>query len=285
MKALNPFRTLLIVCFLSFGHGASAATVSWGALATGGIGSCDGSGNCDVNSAADADGGSNSASASTLLNDARGTSSASSTLSGASLTPTLSVFADSFSGTGIPSNLVQSSASGIQAYTNLDVARTITLDLSLTTGLVEGINPLGNAVVANVAVFKPGAPELTFTGDTLEEIALDPILNSAIGAPSLLKTPLFSVTEAKFEFDVAAGESFLIWALLVAQAEDGGIADASSTLRMNLFEGAVELGTEQLAIASRSVSAIPLPAGLWLFLSGIGIVAGFARRQKTPSAS
>ena len=285
MNVSIPFRILLLVGFLGLSHAAGAATVSWGALATSGIASCDSAGNCDVNSAADADGGSNSASASTQLGDARGNSSASATLSGVSLTPTLSVFADSFSGTGVPSNLVQSSASGIQAYTNLDIARRITLDLSLTTGLVEGLNPLGNAVVANVAVFKPGAPELTFSGDTLEEIVLDPILATAIGAPSLLKTPLFSFTETTFEFDVAAGESFLIWALLVAQAEDGGIADASSTLRMNLFAGSLELGPNELDIASQQVGVIPLPAGIWLFLSAIGLLAGLSWRRKSLTAS
>ena len=195
------------------------------------------------------------------------------------MTPTLSVFADSLSDPTSDPDLVQSSASGIQAYTSTE-NRTITLDILLTTGEVSGPLLSTNAVVANVVVFKPGAPELTFDGDTLEEIALDPILASAHRSAGLFATPFSSIPSASLEFDVVAGESFLIWALLLAQSEDGGVADASSTLSMQLFDTGSELDENDLIIASKNVGVVPLPAGVWLFLSGIGLIVGLGSRRK-----
>lgn len=290
MNISNLFRWLVFALILGSANTAWAATVSWGALTTNAVADCDEAGNCDIDSVADADGGSMNASASSSISDPRGNSNASATLSGTSLTPTLSVFAESLTDPAQDPSLVQATASGIQAYTNLDIARTITLDLALTTAPIVGSFP-GTAVIGNVVVFKPGAPELTFEGDDILDIPLDPLLDSAIGAPSVFASSLFSSTSASFTFDVAAGESFLIWALLVAQAENGGLADASNTLVTKLFEGdpinglGAELGSDELLIASQDVGVIPLPAGAWLFLTGVTLIAGLSRRRKGLPAS
>ena len=282
MQASIIIRLLLVTVFLGFTQAASAATVSWGALATSTITSCDDLGNCDINSLEQANGGSSSASASTLIDtDPRGTSSAEATLSGSAMTPTLRALADASAGP----NQVLSTASGIQAYTNLDVDRTITLNLSLSvlpftpTTLV---NPFANAATAQVAVFL--ADSITITGDDFSDILLDPILQTPIASDLLLASPFLSLLNTSFEFDVAAGQDFLIWAGLQTIAEDGGTIDARNTLTVSLFEGNLELGPDQLAIASEQVGVIPLPAGVWLFLTGVGLVAGLSRRRKLPTA-
>lgn len=284
MNASNLLRVLFVAVFLSVTHSAGAATISWGALATSSIIGCDET-DCTVIDNTDAEGGSTSASALTLIDESRGISFAEATLSGGTLTPDaltpqLRVLADANSG----ANLITSSASGIQAYTNLDIARTITLDLLLTTGN-GGVSGSPASVLATVSVFKSFvAPELTFTGDTFEDLIIDPVLLTGMSAPPLFALPGFTSPPTSFEFDVSVGEHFLILASLVAQAGDGGIADASSTLNIGLYEGNQALGPKELNIASQSMSVIPLPAGVWLFLTGVGLVAGLSRRRNTAAS-
>ncbi len=285
MKSISSIQILLALLILAISSGAGAATISWGALATSVVGDCDGLGNCTFNTAEDADGGSSTASASSQITDPRGNSTANATLSGIALTPNLSVFADSLGDPTQDPDLVQSSASGIQAYTNLDIARTITLDLQLTTG-PQGVVGNPASVLATVSVFKSlVAPELTFSGDTFEDLLIDPVLLSGMSAPPLIALPGLTSPPTIFEFDVAANEHFLILASLVAQAGNGGVADASSTLTIDLREGNQALGPDELRIASQSTGVIPLPAGVWLFLTGVGLVGGLSWRHKGRATS
>jgi hypothetical protein len=199
------------------------------------------------------------------------------------MTPTLRALADASAGP----NQVLSTASGIQAYTNLDVDRTITLNLSLSVLLPftpETLaNPFANAATAQVAVFLTDS--ITITGDDFSDIVLDPILETPIASDFLLASPFVSLLTTSFEFPVEAGQDFLIWAGLQTIAEDGGTIDARNTLTVDLFEGNLALGPDQLAIASEQIGVIPLPAGVWLFLTGVGLVAGLSRRRKLASAS
>jgi hypothetical protein len=57
--------------------------------------------------------------------------------------------------------------------------------------------------------------------------------------------------------------------------ERGGIADAFNTFTMQFSDN-----SGLTAVGIPDVSAIPLPAGAWLFLTGIGVVAGLSRRRK-----
>jgi hypothetical protein len=56
----------------------------------------------------------------------------------------------------------------------------------------------------------------------------------------------------------------------------GGVAESA------VFNGSARTYTEYDAIA---LTAVPVPAALWLMLSGVGCLAGFARRRPAPQAA
>lgn len=278
MNASNPFRILLIVGFLSFSHGASAATVSFGTLATsGGIVNCPPT--CDViENSAGGSGIAGAASELRLPDPVTGTvvSSAISDLdSGAAFTPTLGVKADNTAGLAFSAVSV---AGGIQGYQNTNAVDDLLINLAISL-TVNG--PTGLATVGGqVAVFKTDGIEITGDGSDFGLVEINP------GDRNLIDSVVFDAAGVdNFEFLIGPGENFLIWAGLQATAFAGGFVDASNTLSIALSVDGNPNDTSSLRIASQNVGVIPLPAGVWLFLSGIGIIAGFARRQKTPSAS
>ena len=73
-------------------------------------------------------------------------------------------------------------------------------------------------------------------------------------------------------FDIAAGQTFTLYAELEALTF-GGYADAFSTMSMNFDD------TTNLA-ALGEMSAVPVPAAVWLFGSGLLGLVGVARRKK-----
>ncbi|RDH84734.1 MAG: hypothetical protein DIZ80_04510 [endosymbiont of Galathealinum brachiosum] len=74
-------------------------------------------------------------------------------------------------------------------------------------------------------------------------------------------------------FTVGAGEFFTVYGSLEASTF-GGSADAFGTFTMKF-----EDNTDLLAVGQ--VSAVPLPAAAWLFISGLIGIATFARRKAT----
>jgi hypothetical protein len=74
---------------------------------------------------------------------------------------------------------------------------------------------------------------------------------------------------------VSNGDEFYIWAYMRAISQSGSnatSADAFNTGIMN-FRGTPDL--------IPSASAVPLPAGIWLFCSGLIGLIGVARRKKS----
>ena len=296
---MNPstlYRFLIVAVFLGFTHSASGATISWAALAASATVECPG-GLCLITSEEAAEGGINMASATTLVDNAQGEAFAQAALTGSAFTPTLGVRADT---RGIADTLALASASGLQAYTNTGTdTTTITLALTLTTGMVSGAGadassilfPLDatNVVYSLLDVYRTDA--LEFIGDDINTLTLisEP---AEVSAPILYKTVDQENLSTSIEItDVAPGESFLIWAGLFAKAQGvDGFADASSTLTMELFEGLnpqdlSPIDLSQFSVASQNVGVVPLPAGVWLFLTGIGLIAGLSRRRKSQTAS
>ena len=72
-------------------------------------------------------------------------------------------------------------------------------------------------------------------------------------------------------FDVAAGESFGIFASLSAGSFQG-TADAFNTLTLG-FED------DEFIQAVTQPSVVPLPAGAWLFISGLLGIIGFSNKS------
>jgi hypothetical protein len=167
--------------------------------------------------------------------------------------------------------------------------------LDLTANVVPGPSGITDSV-ANVAVFALSELDTLYTGlgtqlegnkrDLFGYDQADPIDNAGDDARARLSIsgvngypPAVSDT---ISFFVGAGENFLIWAGLQSKARDGGLADASSTFLIVIQEtNGASVDRSMLGVTSLdSVGVVPLPAGVWLFLSGIGIIAGLSRRGK-----
>jgi len=291
MKASTLFKALPVVVLLAFTHSANAVSVSWGALAFSSITDCLDAFCLSLGTSSDQVADDDmTASVQTDLNEAGSRSFADATLSGSSFTPTLSVLADSTTTNAFP-NLVLASASGVQGYTNTSSGTiNVIVDLNLSADHVTGFGapgPLSLGTVSAFAVVFLNTASLEVTEDTLGNIFLgggfennagSAILNAPAGGPPPAEIP---DQMDSFSFDVAAGENFLIWAGLQALASSGGIGDARNTLTVDLRD----INLDNFSIASGDVAVIPLPAGVWLFLTGIGIVAGLSRRRKSLAAS
>lgn len=278
MNQSSLLRLFLIAVFIGFNNPAVAATVTFGTLATsGGIVNCPPS--CDVveNSA----GGSGVSSADSefrLPDPLTGTvvSSANSNLDPlGAFTPSLGVLVDNRGGLAFASTAI---AGGIQSFQNTSAVDDLLIDLgiALTVDGPTGLASLGGQVV----VYRTDGIEITGDGSDFGLVEID------FGDPNLIDSVVFDAAGAdNFQFLIGPGENFLIWAGLQATAFAGGYLDASNTLSITLSVNGNLNDTSSLSIASQNVGVIPLPAGAWLFLTGIGLVAGLSRRRKLLPAS
>lgn len=282
--------SLVIGATFGYGQTASAAIlsvegpVSWLAVTQVATGFC-----TPACSGIESAGDSGISSASSQLTSGGNTASAGAILSSTDYTPELSALADS------DRAAVEAFANGVQSYTNLGPSRTILLDLSLSANVIPGTGGTTNAV-ANVAVFSLASLDTWYRGlgtqlegdksSLFGYDSLDP--NDAAGDDARTRLSVSGVNGYAtpvidtISFFVEQGQSFLVWAGLEVDARNGGLADASSTLNLNLLESdGTPVDISSLDVASLgSVGVVPLPAGVWLFLSGIGLVAGLSRRRQ-----
>lgn len=200
-------------------------------------------------------------------------------------TPSLGVYVNNQSGLVFTS---LASASGIQAYSNTtDESLSISLDILLS---IADQSP-GATLDANVVVYRTDEIDIVGDPDDFSSVEfdignLDQIVSYELPArdPTVFPPPPYpGLIEENFDFVIGPQEDFLIWASLSALATEGGLIDARNTLGFGLTVNNPGLDTSSLAIASQTPSAIPLPAGVWLFLTGIGLVGGLARWR--PGAS
>ncbi len=94
-----------------------------------------------------------------------------------------------------------------------------------------------------------------------------------VGTDSLFITSGSDVnTSGSMTFDLNPGDDFYIVTSMGARSVDG-FADGWGTFTMTF--------DDDTGLTAATVSAVPVPAAVWLFASGLIGLAGIARRQKT----
>ena len=272
MKRLTPCSLLLTL--MLFSAPASAAVVGWGAATTNStVSNCPSNGLCSTENNGDFafndDGGRHQSSAASN-ETTYGTSRAASALSGTTFTPNLQAYAKADDEGG-----AFALAMGVQGYTYAGQAKTITLDLNLSAVINDGSEGRAEALARVAVIFTNDLFFSPFFG-TLSEAAP----SGSIRETSQTVLRITSSTNGNFHqisFDVLPGDEFLVWAGLEAKAWRGAEADAFSTLTMNFDD---PTGLSAAGADSPPVSAVPLPAGAWLFLSGLALLGGLRRRTR-----
>lgn len=209
------------------------------------------------------DGGEFSPSAS-AMESTFGSGQAYASLSGSTFLPTLKVKASSDLGRGGFAN-----AFGVQGYSYSGSATTVTLDFNLH-GSVGDNAPgyVNNSLRADVAViigselgWYPSYATLVY------EVAMG---LSVVGDESVfISNGIDQNAPGSITFDLEDGMDFYVVASMGATAKNG-YANGWDTLTMD-FDNASGL---------TAVSAIPVPAAVWLFGSGLLGLVGIARRRK-----
>jgi len=213
------------------------------------------------------DGGEFSSSAYTSLNNADGNGQASANLSGPTLLPTLG--AEGFSG---PDSRIDTNAVGMLGYTYSGPgSTTISLDIELDGERGGTTDPIDAWVRSDVAVILgdvndfvtdygtfifevvPGTPGLSVAGTN--NLSLD------LGAG-------FQTKNGSITFSLNPGDEFFVWAGLQAGGIRNGYGDAFNTLSLSFSDD-----------AGISPNAVPVPAAVWLFASGLIGLIGVARRK------
>lgn len=273
MKRLPATISILAILLLS-NAAANAAVLGWGAATTNSTASnCPVNGLCSTQNNGDfaynGAGGEGQTSASSS-ETSYGTSDASSTLSGTAYTPTLRAYALADDAGG-----AFALAMGVQGYTYSGAAKTITLDLSLTATIDDGSEGRAEAFAKIAVVFADQLDFYTDFGTAVFEAAPTDSVQ-AISQTDLRITSSTNGNSHSLSFDVMDGDEFLVWAGLEAKSWRGAEADAFSTLTMMFDDptGLAAAGTPPV------VGAVPLPAGAWLFFTGIAALAGIARRKQ-----
>lgn len=219
---------------------------------------------CTGPSAYDSDGGAGQSSASSVedtYNFARSYVS----LSGSTYLPILRVEAESD-----PMSNAVANAMGVQGYTYSGVdATTITLDFNLhgSVGVADTNASNRNVLEAGVAVFI--GSELEFLGGygtMVYENILPPVDSQQIFISQGTDVNQFG----SINFDINPGDDFFVLGYLSASSRNG-FAESWNTLTLE-FE-------DDSYLAAADVSAVPVPAAVWLFGSGLLGLIGIARRN------
>lgn len=281
----QKISALLLLALATIGQSAFAATaypgpLGWAAVTNVAIGNCTPACN-GIQSAGDIDINNAFSSITSPLDGS--TAWAEAQLSNTSYTPVLRTFANS------DDSAVEAFANGVQSYTNFGEARELTLDLSLSAMVTPGLGGVTDAV-ANVAVFALSGLDTLYTGlgSQLEGNGRD-LFQDTLGEDARARLSISGVNSYvspvadSISFFVGKGQSFLIWAGLQSKARNGGLSNAGSTFLIDINESNGDpVARADLGVTSLdSVGVVPLPAGVWLFLTGIGLVAGLSRRRRT----
>lgn len=266
----------LLACFIV---SASTPALAADVVATTGVSTispcpsfCGGAGR---SSEFDIDGGPGFTSSYSSLANTDGNGQAAAALNGGSAgLPTLR--AEVFSGAD---SRVGAEAAGMRKYAYSGATSNFTLDLTLDGDVIDPTTPPDSpdaSLVANLVVVQ--ASELDFSADygtfAFEVVALDPaatLLDETtinFFSLGLFDTGPQSVTQS-VSFTLNDGDEIFVWANLVASGTRGGAADAFNTASLAFSTGNVA-----------GLTAVPLPAGAWLLLSGMAIIATRRSRMR-----
>ena len=196
------------------------------------------------------------------------------------LTPVLraEAFADDLTPMSDPN--ISGEAYGLQTYQNTSgTTQTYTLNLSLDGDVLKA--PGSSYIDAEVGIFTgiDIVADFSSCGSGAKEFMAgfsSWICGSQLGTGftpfiEFASDGAHSLTDS-VSFDIAAGDTFTIYAELTALTF-GGHADAFSTLGMT-FDDISNLA------ALGPMPAVPVPAAVWLFGSGLISLIGIARRKK-----
>ena len=206
-------------------------------------------------------------SSSSSISNSSGDAQASSALSGSAYTPVLRAASTAGATSG-----AFASAFAVQGFTYTGTAdTTLTLDFSL-----HGINSSNDSFIqADFAILRGN--DLYFYpdfGTQVYEAGWD-MIDSVNGVESVSDLYIGTAGEYTlstfFDINLSAGDDFFVVSSLRTNAERGASADALNTLTMQ-FNDASQL-------QAASVSAVPVPAAVWLFASGLLGLMGVARRK------
>lgn len=167
--------------------------------------------------------------------------------------------------------IAQASAWGLNTYTYSGANTSITLDIDLT-GSLSNAGSAFTKISADIYIIDPNDIDSFPTTDLRG--------NFGEGIPPIAHTELeiiantagvVSITDS-LNLSLANGDEFSIWALLYVGAGDNGQVQAMNSLDLSFSNNA---GLTSVA----SVSAVPVPAAVWLFGSGLLGLVGVARRK------
>lgn len=280
------FRTLPLTLLLALFGTAQATSVNWAALATSATAICLGT-SCTALSTTQESGGGMSGSANTLIDDSRGKAEANVQLTGSSFLPIMGASAITDPG----SNAASATATGVQTFTNSTGANwDILLDINLTatvSGDADAEARVGVFLTDTLNGFSRDFGTQAFELNFGDLIGSDTPADPDDDAKSFLSiSGGISSARDTLSFTIPTDATFIVWAGLQTSAFFGGSANAFNTLKLDFIDdnGNI-LDFSNSATFMPDLNPIPLPAGVWLFLTGIGLVAGLSRRRRTAVAS
>jgi len=164
----------------------------------------------------------------------------------------------------------------VQGYTYSGADTTMTLNFNLHGSVGNNDSGLGDGLVGSYASNRLRADIAVIFTSTLDwypsfatlvyEVAGGPFIDQSV----FINNGLDQNAVGSLTFDLVDGMDFYVVASMGASAQNG-FADASNTLTMQFVD--------DTGLVAASVSAVPVPAAVWLFGSGLIGLVGIARRK------
>lgn len=279
----TKLRLFGLACLISLSsiHLAEAAILNqWGTVVNTSIADCP-SFSCTNFNFGPFDGGLGFDNVASQMTEIRGNAKSEASLTGSASTPVLraEAFARVDKAVFNPDKRgAFASAFGVQGYTYSGTDTTLNLDATLVGSLFDPDNSDWARIRGVVAVFQTDPFEFQSDEAALVAELGAQYAQTTGGTDARMQFDLLSTGSIaqmqSISFDVTDGDQFYVWAWLRAGATSSnsasGSAEAFNSLTM----------TFQDANGLQAASAVPVPAAVWLFGSGLIGLIGIARRKK-----